>query len=122
MLKPIILIFFLFILSLNTFGQSNIQYLKGEKTIYNIGDTIQLLIQIKTPEETCIDGMKTTKLFQKGISIISQSEWKEIKKGFWQKEISLVIKGNKNKEAILTIFRRNDKQSISQQEKFRYNI
>jgi hypothetical protein len=122
MLKPIILIFFLFILSLNTFGQSNIQYLKGEKTIYNIGDTIQLLIQIKAPEETCIDGMKTTKLFQKGISIISQSEWKEIKKGFWQKEISLVIKGNKNKEAILTIFRRNDKQSISQQEKFRYNI
>lgn len=121
MLKPIILIFSLFILSLNTFGQANIQYLKGEKTIYNIGDTIQLLIQVKAPEETCIDGMKTTKLFQKGISIISQSEWEEIKKGFWQKEISLVIKGNKNKEAILTIFRRNDKQSISHQEKFRYN-
>lgn len=121
MLKYIILIFSLFTLSLNTFGQANTQYLKGEQTIYNIGDTIQLLIQIKAPEETCIDGMKTTKLFQKGISIISQSEWKEVKKGFWEKEISLVIKGNKNKEAILTIFRRNDKQSISQQEKFRYN-
>jgi hypothetical protein len=121
MRKTVAAIFSLFILSLNTFGQANIQYLKEEKTIYNIGDTIQLLIQIKAPEETCMDGMKTTKLFQKGISMISQSEWEEIKKGFWQKEISLVIKGNKNKEATLTIFRRNDKQSISQQEKFRYN-
>ena len=67
-----------------------------------------------------MDGMKTTKLFQKGISIINQSEWREKKKGLGQTTVSLTIRGNKKNEAVLTVFRRNDKQSISHQEQFKY--
>lgn len=122
MLKYIAIAFLLFLASFEIYGQVSIKYIKGEKTDYNIGDTISLSIQIKAPEETCMDGMKTTKLFQKGISIVNQSEWKEIKKGFWKKNVSLVITGNKKKEATLTVFRRNDKQSISYQEQFKYII
>jgi hypothetical protein len=106
--------------SLNAFGQINVQYIRGEKAIYNLGDTIMLSIQIKVPVETCLDGMNQTKFFQRGISIIKQSPWQEIKKGFWQKEISLIITGNKKGDALLTILRRNDKQSISYQEQFKY--
>ena len=120
MLRYIAIAFLFLFISLKMYGQVNIQYVKGGKTNYNIGDTVVLSVRIKAPEETCIDGMKTTKLFQKGISIINQSEWQEIKKGLWQTTISLIIKGNKKKEAILTIFRRNDKQSISHQEQFKY--
>ena len=119
-MRLIITSFLLLSMLFEAFGQVNVQYIKGEKEIYNIGDTIALSIQIMAPEETCLDGMKTTKFFQKGISIIRQSSWQEIKKGFWQKDISLIITGNKKKEAILTIFRRNDKQSVSHQEQFKY--
>ena len=118
MLRFIIIASLVLLISVKVPGQVNLQYIKGKKEIYNIGDTITLSIQIKAPEETCIDGMKTTKFFQKGISIIQQSLWIEIKKGLWQKDISLIITGNKKKEAILTVFRRNDKQSISHQEQF----
>ena len=120
MLRYIAIAFLFLFISLKMYGQVNIQYVKGEKTNYNIGDTVVLSVQIKAPEETCIDGMKTTKLFQKGISIINQSEWREIKKGLWQTTVSLTIRGNKKNEAVLTVFRRNDKQSISHQEQFKY--
>jgi hypothetical protein len=116
MLKKTIICTLILFSSVNVFGQIQVQH-KGEKTSYYLGDTVTLSIQIKVPSETCLDGMNQTKLFQRGISIIRQSAWHEIKKGYWQKEISLIInKGN----ATLTILRKNDKQSITHQEKFKY--
>jgi hypothetical protein len=105
---------------LEVFGQINVQYIKGEKAAYSIGDTVTLSIQVKVPAETCLDGMEQTKFFQRGISIIKQSSWHEIRKGYWQKEISLVITRNRKGNAVITIMRRNDKQSVSCQEQFKY--
>jgi len=119
MLK-LILGFFLIVGPFAGFSQINIIYTKGEKLSYNIGDTVSVSIQLKVPVETCLDGMNQTKLFQGGISIIKQSSWQEIKRGFWQKEISLIITGNKKGTAMLTVMRRNDKQSVSYQEQFKY--
>ncbi len=110
---------FLIFFSLTGLSQISTKYTKGEKTSYNIGDTVTISIMVKVPVETCLDGLNQTKLFQSGISIIMQSPWQEIRRGFWQKEISLIITGNKKGSAILTIMRRNDKQSVSYQEQFK---
>lgn len=107
-------------LSLMCFSQIAIKYTNGEKATYAIGDLVSLSIEIKVPPETCIDGMNQTKLYQSGISIIEQWEWQELKKGLWQKKVLLKITGNKKDFATLTIMRRNDKQSISQQIRFNY--
>lgn len=107
-------------LSLVCYSQIAIKYTNGEKANYAINDLVSLSIEIKVPPETCIDGMNQTKFYQSGISIIEQSEWQEIKKGWWQKKVLLKITGNKKGFAKLTIMRRNDKQSISQQIRFNY--
>lgn len=113
-----------FILSLCAFhalaGQISVRYLRGERETYAVGDTVTLSIQINVPPETCSDGMKGTKLFQSGISIVRQSEWREIGRGYRQKEISLRITGNKKRKATLTVVRRNDKQSVTHQLQFKY--
>lgn len=119
MYKLIAVVCFAF-LSLGCYSQIAIKYIKGEKATYAIDDSVSLSIEIKVPPETCIDGMNQTKLYQSGISIIEQWEWQEIKKGLWQKKVLLKITGNKKDFATLTIMRRNDKQSISQQIRFNY--
>jgi hypothetical protein len=120
MVKFLAISVFILFSSLEVFSQITVQYIKGEKTNYAIGDTIMLSVRIKVPDETCLDGMNQTKFFQSGITILQQSLWQEIRKGYWQKEISIIITGNKKGKAMLTILRRNDKQSISHQEQFQY--
>ncbi|MBK8806006.1 MAG: hypothetical protein IPO21_04895 [Bacteroidales bacterium] len=119
MFKLIATVCFAF-LSLVCYCQIVIKYQNGEKANYAIDDVVTLSIVIKVPPETCIDGMNQTKLYQSGISIIEQLEWQELKKGLWQKKVILKITGNKKDFATLTIMRRNDKQSISQQIRFNY--
>lgn len=119
MIKHFVTVCFAF-LSLVNYGQVAITYTNGEKATYAINDMVSLSIEIKVPPETCIDGMNQTKFYQSGISIIEQSEWKELKKGLWQKKVTLRITGNKKEFATLTIMRRTDKQSFSQQIRFNY--
>jgi hypothetical protein len=110
------------LVSVKASGQISVQYLTERKPVCLVGDTVKLSVRINVPPETCLDGMKGTKFYQSGISIVKQSAWKEIGKGFWQREITLIITGNKKKTATLTILRRNDKQSLSYQEQFNYEL
>jgi hypothetical protein len=93
---------------------------QGAKNTYSIGDKVEMTIVLTTPKETCADGLNHVKLFQSGINIQKQNSWKEIKKGLWQKEIMLVITGNKKGFGMLTIMRRVDKQSFTYQQRFNY--
>ncbi len=69
MQKLYILSLLLIFLPIISSAQINVQYIKGVKTIYTVGDTITIPVQIKAPPETCLDGMSHTKFFQKGISM-----------------------------------------------------
>jgi len=119
-LKQIAVAMLILFSSLGARGQISVLYLQGQKATYLVGDTVRLCLQVKAPPETCLDGMSTTKLYQSGIAIISQSAWREIEKGLWQKEASLSITGNRKASAALTIQRRNDKQTVSHREQFQY--
>lgn len=115
----LLVLLFLFTFSIAT-AQVTTTIIQGAKSVYSIGDKVELTIEISTPNETCIDGLNQIKLFQSGIDIQKQNNWKEIRKGLWQKNVLLVITGNKKGFGMLTIMRRVDKQSFTYQQRFNY--
>jgi hypothetical protein len=111
----------LFCINLFAMAQVSTTITQGAKSTYSIGDKVEITIVLTTPKETCADGLNHVKLFQSGINIQKQNSWKEVKKGLWQKEIILVITGNKKGFGMLTIMRRVDKQSFTYQQRFNYS-
>lgn len=115
-----LLFFSLVFLSIPTLNVAQVQVkiTKGEKNAYNIGDEIRLCICISTDPQTCKDGMNQVKFYPSGLVIKEPGDWKELKKGVWQKDLTCIIRGNKKGYSQLTIMRRVDKQSLIHQEKF----
>lgn len=108
-------LFFCFI-SLTAFSQISLNYLDAKKNSYTPGDLINLEIILKCRPETCLDGMKQTKIFVSGLEIEKQTAWKERSKGTYQKEIQLKVVKGKKKQSKLTILRKVDKESLFKQE------
>ena len=81
-----------------------------------MGDTIQVSVTLKTLPETCASGMKQGKVYLSGLQTIRQTEWQELKKGLWLKQLSLLVIDNQKHEAKLTIARKVDKESLFRQE------
>lgn len=104
----------------NSHDEIKLQIIDGKKEAYSIGDEIKLLITVYVPSQTCVEGLKQIKIFQRGVTIIKQIEWSEKTKEIWQKEIILEISGNKKAYGLLTIMRRADKQSFLYHERFPY--
>jgi len=104
--------------ALTSTSQIKINYIEFKKASYSLNDRFSLQITIKSTPETCLDGMKKTKIFVSGLKIEKQTPWKEIAKATFQKQIQLiVVKGKKNRSK-LTILRKVDKESLFQQELF----
>lgn len=99
-------------------AQIQVKYIKEKKDQYNVGDEIELLVRLRSLPETCKSGMKQARLFVSGLKIESQTDWIELTKGLWQKQLSLRIISNNKKSAKLTIMRKVDKESLFYQELF----
>ncbi len=99
-------------------AQIQVNYLKGKQESYRAGDKIEVLVKLKTLPETCQSGMKQAKVFVSGLEIEKQTDWTELAKGLWQKQLSLTIISNDKKSAKLTIMRKVDKESLFHQEIF----
>jgi len=99
-------------------SQITVNYVEPKKVRYSLGDLINLQVTLKCAPETCLSGMKQSKIFVSGLKIEKQSEWKEIAKATFQKQVQLrVVKGKKNRSK-LTILRKVDKESQFHQELF----
>ena len=111
---------FIILFSLGTHLSSQIQlsYVSPKQETYKTGDVIKISIRIKTRPETCIDGMKRVKTYVSGLRIDKLSDWKELAKGLWQAQITLIVIDSKKKAAKLTIMRRVDKEDLFKQENF----
>lgn len=110
----IILAFYVFTAA----SQITLNYVEAKKAVYTLGDVIHLQVTMKCTPETCLSGMKQSKIFVSGLKIEKQSAWKEISKATFQKQLQLkVVKGKKDKSK-LTILRKVDKESLFFQEFF----
>ena len=99
-------------------AQIQLTFLKGKQEQYKAGDKLELLVKLKTLPETCQSGMKQAKVFVSGLEINSQSDWTELSKGLWQKQLALTVIANDKKTAKLTVMRKVDKESLFHQEVF----
>jgi hypothetical protein len=109
------------LMAMGCMAQLKVDYPKGQQTQYRLGDEVDLVLTIQVPEKTCIDGANQTKLFQSGVEIAQQTVWKELKKGVWQKSVTVKIIGNKKGSAVLTVMRKTDQQSFTEQIQFKYD-
>lgn len=101
---------------LTSWCQIQIEHTPPKRPLYHTGDTIQINVTLKTLPETCANGMKQAKIYLSGLQTLRQTEWHELKKGLWQKQLSLLVIDNQKHEAKLTIARKVDKESLFRQE------
>lgn len=101
------------------FAQVTISITNGEKNVYQPDDKIEILVLANSLPETCQSGMDRTKVFVSGLEIQTQSEWKLVKKGLWQKSLVLTVVNTKSSEAKLTVLRRVDKEKLFKQHFFK---
>jgi hypothetical protein len=102
----------------NLQAQISVSYPDGKKPVYLLGETVHVHVLLKSLPETCLDGMKQSKVFAQGLKIKEQSAWKQIAKAQFQKELTLEVVSNKKKTARLTILRKVDKENLFHQEAF----
>jgi|GEM_PF-2001562 len=100
-------------------AQVRIDYTNGRKTTYQQGDRVELSITLRCVPETCLSGMRQSKIFLSGLGMVSQTDWKQLGTGLFQKLISVEITEGKSKESKLTVMRRVDKESLFRQEIFK---
>lgn len=91
---------------------------KGEKPVYQTGDSLQLTIQMKTVSETCKDGMRLAKVFVSSLEIVTQDDWKMLKPGFWVKHLKVKFEKSDKGIAKITVQRRVDKEQLFLQKQF----
>jgi len=105
--------------TLTATSQITVRYTDLKKDYYSVGEVIVLKIKMKCAPQTCLSGMKQTKIFVSGLQIEDQTDWQEVSKATFQKQLQLKILPGKKKESKLTILRKVDKESLFHQELFR---
>lgn len=109
---------FLLCLALALQAQISVVYPDGKKTAYQAGESVHVHILLKSLPETCLDGMKQSKVFAQGLKIKEQTAWKQTAKAQFLKEMTLEVLSTKKKTAKLTILRKVDKENLFHQETF----
>lgn len=116
--KHLALIILVIISFINIQAQISIGAVKGKKESYKVGDKIDLTIKLKTLPETCADGMSRVKIYVSGMEIETQTEWVQLKPGFWTKNIRVSMVQSKKNKGVITVMRRVDKENLFQQAEF----
>lgn len=108
----------LFLAAITLQAQISVVFPNGKKTSYTLGERIHVHVLLKSLPETCLDGMKQSKIFPSGLKIKEQTAWKQTAKAQFQKDLTLEVLSNKKKAAKLTIIRKVDKENLFYQETF----
>lgn len=113
-----VLAFILLCVALSLEAQISLVFPDGKKQAYTLGETVHVHIFLKSLPETCLAGMKQSKVFASGLKIKEQTAWKQLPKAQFLKEVTLEVISNKKKVAKLTILRKVDKENLFHQESF----
>lgn len=85
-----------------------IEQVGQKKTEYAPGDTLTFRLSAIQADWICADGIEKTRIFAKGLRLLSQSAWHEASSGVWQKELSALVGSNPAKGIQLTAYRETD--------------
>jgi hypothetical protein len=99
-------------------AQIALRFDEPRKTAYAPGETLTLQVQMTCQRETCLSGMKQSKIFASGLEISEQSAWLQKGPGVFTKKLTLRFLETKKQTAKLTIMRKVDKDDLFRQEVF----
>jgi hypothetical protein len=119
MIRSLEMLMLFFLVSIAGKAQIETKFISGQKPEYIINDQFTIQFKLTVDPKSCRDGMEKTAIFPSGIKIEDKSEWTELQKGVWQITLKCVITGNKKGIGQLTVVRRNDKQDLFEQVKFK---
>jgi hypothetical protein len=103
---------------LTTTAQITVRFPEPKKATYAVGETVVVQVCLKCAPETCLDGMKQSKVFLSGLEIKHETDWKQLSKGVFRKNMELIFLKSKKNTAKLTLLRKSDKDDLFKQEVF----
>ncbi len=80
----------------------------GEKECYALGDSLSVILVASQQSESCESGVQKTRIFCKGLKLLSETQWEAQNDNSWQKEIQLDVRKSSTDNAQLTAFRQTD--------------
>jgi hypothetical protein len=99
-------------------AQITLHFDGSKKSAYLPGENQTLQIQMVCQHETCLSGMKQSKIFASGLEIAQQSAWQQKSPGIFTKQLTVRFLETKKPTAKLTIMRKVDKDDLFRQEVF----
>lgn len=90
---------------------------QNEKATYSTNETITVLVKVQLDDEFCDEAGDVTKIFSKGLKITNRSEWKKLAKNTLGQKLTLTVLG-KEKEQILTVYRKTAHYNCFEQKRF----
>lgn len=85
------------------------EILKGEKEVYNVGDTLIVKVVVKLTHRVCPVAMKETKFKLNGMKVIKSTGWKKLSENDYTRKLIIVITGKKGKKVSINAIRECEK-------------
>ena len=87
-----------------------IEVVKGKKDVYQVGDTLIILVKVALTHRSCPVKMRETKFKMNGIKVIKSTPWKQKSANDWERKLMVVVtKKPKNGKLNLTAIRECEK-------------
>ena len=85
------------------------EILKGEKEVYNVGDTIVVKVTVALTHRSCPVALKKTKFTTNGMKVIQSTSWKKLSANDYERKLKIIITGTKGNKVSLNAVRECDK-------------
>jgi len=86
-----------------------VEIVKGEKEVYNVGDTIIVLVKVSLTHRSCPVAMKKTKFKLNGMKVIKATGWKQLSSMDYERKLKIVVTGAKGGKAAINVVRECEK-------------
>jgi len=90
------------------------EIINNKKEIYQLGETLVVKINAIQNTRACTNGVEKTRIFTKGLTLVSQTQWTKLESNTYEKNVTVTVKGNKKNDARITAFRQTDRGVIAE--------
>jgi len=86
------------------------EYVGEKKEAYSAGDIVILKVTVTLTHRNCPEALKKTKFEVDGLKILGATDWKETKRGVYERKMKLKVLETKNKKSTISATRTCDKE------------
>jgi hypothetical protein len=82
---------------------------QGEKSTYNQGDTIVMIVKVSLTHRSCPVALKKTEFKMNGLKVIGATEWKQLSAMEYERKLKSIVLSNKDGKIVISAIRTCDK-------------